>query len=82
MVELEHGTLDIALREDDNGRDQVTLSLGTRQCEIGLTPHQARQLATELIMAVNRAEVRNNLRRSQNLVRPAEPPVRLRTSFG
>ena len=38
-------------------------------CELNLTPHQARVLATELIMAVNRAEVRNNLKHSQNMVR-------------
>ena len=69
MVKLEHGTLDIALREDGDGRDLVSLAYGSSACELKLTPHQARQLATELIMAVNRAEVRNNLKKSQNLAR-------------
>jgi len=35
-------------------------------------PAQARVLATELIMAVNRAEVRNNLKHSQNMVRSGQ----------
>ena len=68
MVELEQGMLDIALHEDAEGRDQITLAYGSSACELKLSPHQARQLATELIMAVNRAEVRNNLKKSQGLV--------------
>lgn len=69
MIELEQGTLDINLREAPDGQDQITLAYGSSDCELALTPHQARQLATELIMAVNRAEVRNNLKKSQNLTR-------------
>lgn len=69
MIELESGsTLDITLKEDGQGRDRVQLAL-QGDCTLNLTPHQARVLATELIMAVNRAEVRNNLRHSQNMVR-------------
>lgn len=83
MVKLEQGTLDIALREDSEGRDQVTLAFGTRECELKLTPHQARQLATELIMAVNRAEVRNNLKKSQNLTRKGQNTgARMESVFG
>jgi hypothetical protein len=74
MIELETGnTLDIALKEDALGRDRVELTLQGQGCSLNLTPHQARVLATELIMAVNRAEVRNNLKHSQNMVRGAQP---------
>jgi hypothetical protein len=67
MIELEPGnTLEINLKEDSQGRDRVMLALQAQGCVLDLTPHQARVLATELIMAVNRAEVRSNLRHSQN----------------
>ncbi len=74
MIELEPGnTLDINLKEDSQGRDRVELSLVAHDCRLTLTPHQARVLATELIMAVNRAEVRSNLKHSQNVVRSSQP---------
>jgi hypothetical protein len=67
MIELEPGnTLEINLKEDAQGRDRVVLALQSHGCTLDLTPHQARVLATELIMAVNRAEVRSNLKRSSN----------------
>ena len=67
MIELEPGnTLDISLKEDAQGRDRVVVTLQAPGCALNLTPHQARVLATELIMAVNRAEVRSNLKHSQN----------------
>ena len=70
MIELEPGNaLDITLKEDTHGRDRVVVTLQAHGCELNLTPHQARVLATELIMAVNRAEVRGNLKHSQNMVR-------------
>lgn len=73
MIEIEAGAvLDINLKEDDHGRDRVELAL-QGSCTLNLTPHQARVLATELIMAVNRAEVRNNLKHSQNMVRSGQP---------
>lgn len=72
MIELEPGnTLDINLQEDAQGRDRVVLALQAQGCALNLSPHQARVLATELIMAVNRAEVRNNLKHSHNMVRDA-----------
>ncbi len=75
MIEIESGAvLDINLKEDAHGRDRVELAL-QGGCTLNLTPHQARVLATELIMAVNRAEVRNNLRHSQNMVRGGQPSV-------
>jgi hypothetical protein len=74
MIELEPGnTLDISLKEDAQGRDRVEVTLDAHGCSLILTPHQARVLATELIMAVNRAEVRSNLKHSQNMVRSAQP---------
>lgn len=74
MIELEPGkSLDISLKEDTNGRDRVILALQAEGCELNLTPHQARVLATELIMAVNRAEVRSNLKHSHNMVRNTQP---------
>ena len=73
MIELEPGnTLDINLKEDAQGRDRVEVTLQAHGCSLQLTPHQARVLATELIMAVNRAEVRSNLKHSQNVVRGAQ----------
>jgi hypothetical protein len=73
MIELESGnSLDIKLHEDIQGSDRVVLALQGQGHSLSLTPHQARVLATELIMAVNRAEVRNNLKRGHNLVRGSQ----------
>ncbi|MBT9569401.1 MAG: hypothetical protein IV085_14020 [Thiobacillus sp.] len=73
MIELEPGkSLDINLKEDQQGRDRVIVTLKSEGCELQLTPHQARVLATELIMAVNRAEVRSNLKHSHNMVRSTQ----------
>ena len=81
MIELESGkALDINLQEDSHGRDRVVMTLQSMGCELSLTPHQARVLATELIMSVNRAEVRSNLKNSHSLVRspqPSDPKHRL-----
>lgn len=72
MIEVEGGkVLEVSLKEGANGRDRVSVTLQANGCAIDLTPHQARVLATELIMAVNRAEVRNNLKHSQNVTRGA-----------
>lgn len=72
MIEVEGGkVLEVSLKEDASGRDRVAITLQANGCAIDLTPHQARVLATELIMAVNRAEVRSNLKHSQNVTRGA-----------
>lgn len=72
-MELDNGTaVIISLVEDNGGKDRVAFTLSNGECDLKLSPHQARVLATELIMAVNRAEVRGNLRRSQNLARSVE----------
>ena len=58
MIELELGkSLDINLKEDSQGRDRVIVALQAAGCELNLTPHQARVLATELIMEIGRAHV-------------------------
>ena len=72
MMELNNGnTVAITLEEDAAGKDQVVFSLDSSS-QLKLTPYQARVLATELIMAVNRAEVRGNLKRSHNFSRMPE----------
>jgi hypothetical protein len=82
MIELEAGkALEVHLKEDAQGRGRVVVMLQAHGCTIDLTPQQARVLATELIMAVNRAEVRNNLKHSQNVVRGTQPSVPKRGLF-
>lgn len=83
MIELESGnTLEINLNEDPQGRDRVVLTLQSQGCALDLTPHQARVLATELIMAVNRAEVRSNLKRSHDsMVRGSQSAEKKRGLF-
>lgn len=73
MIELQpDNALEISLKEHAQGRDCFEISLHSPGCSLRLTPHQARVLATELIMAVNRAEVRSKLKHSQNAVRSAQ----------
>ena len=67
MIELESGnTLELNLKEDAQGRDCVVLAVPAQGWLLELSPHQARILATELIMAVNRAEVCSNLKHNQD----------------
>lgn len=84
MIELSPGNaLDISLKEDPQGRDLVEVALQPHGCVLSLTPHQARVLATELIMAVNRAEVRSNLKHSHaNLTRGGTGVREKRGLFG
>ena len=82
MIELEQGgKLEVNLGEDAQGRERVVVATQSRECEMTLTPHQARVLATELIMAVNRAEVRNNLKNSHNMVRNSQKAEPKRSLF-
>lgn len=60
--------LKITLEQDEGGRNKVVFCLANGS-EMKLSPQQARLLATELIVAVNRAEVRRSLTRSPNLSR-------------
>jgi hypothetical protein len=82
MIELKpDSSLDVSLKEDAQGRDRVEIILQAQGCALDLTLHQARVLATELIMAVNRAEVRRNLKHSQNATRGAQPIEQRRGLF-
>lgn len=63
--------LSINLEETPSGEDRLVIRVEGEACELRLTPHQARRVATELILTVNRAEVRSNLRKSQNYTRNA-----------
>ena len=82
MMELEPGnTLEISLKEDAQGRDRVEVTLHAIGYSRNLPPHQARVLASELIMAVNRAEVRGNLKHSQNVARGTQPIAQRRGLF-
>jgi hypothetical protein len=54
-----------------DGTDRISLSIGDggEARLLTLTPSQARLLATELIAAVNRAEVKANLKMGSNMWR-------------
>jgi hypothetical protein len=66
----EKESFDIRLEEDASGKNKVVLKFKTMDHgELDLTSQQARVIATELIMAANRAEVRENLKRKEPLVR-------------
>lgn len=82
MMELNNGnTVNITL-EEESGKEQIVFSVESGSV-LKLTPYQARVLATELIVAVNRAEVRGNLKRShsQRLPKPAVSGGMLRQLF-
>lgn len=81
MKHSEIKAVNVNLAAGDNGTDQVVLTLREGgDVELALTPAQARLLATELITAVNRAEVKGTLKTSPNLWRrPGESRHRLAT---
>ena len=66
--------VDIALDEDARGKHRIVVSI-EKGSQLSLTPHQARLLAIQLIIVVNRAEVRGSLRRSPNLCRKRKPAI-------
>lgn len=60
----------VILTTSEDGQDRVAITLeGAHGTALALTPSQARALATDLITAVNRAEVKANLKVSPNLWR-------------
>jgi hypothetical protein len=66
--------MDVNLISGDDGTDRIAINLvhqmaGEAMPALMLTPSQARMLATELIAAVNRAEVKKSLKTSPNLWR-------------
>ena len=83
-MELDNETkLSVDLEDGAGGDETLVLRIEGDPCVLRLTPHQARKLATELILTVNRAEVRSNLRKSQNYTRQAAAPGggRMREAF-
>jgi len=74
MMQHEVDNMDVNLISGEDGFDRVAIKLASELAgELGtsltLTPSQARVLATELIAAVNRAEVKSSLKTSPNLWR-------------
>jgi len=66
--------MDVSLISGDDGSDCIAINMvnqvaGEAMSALTLTPSQARMLATELIAAVNRAEVKKSLKTSPNLWR-------------
>ncbi len=72
----------VSLISGAEGRDSVAIELAGGEV-VMMTPSQARSLATSLITAVNRAEVKASLRVSTNLWRRMdEHEVRLSSMAG
>lgn len=70
----EVGKMNVSLISGDDGFDRIAIKLiselgGELDSALTLTPGQARMLATELIAAVNRAEVKSSLKTSPNMWR-------------
>lgn len=70
MKQTESNQVKVSLISGDDGSDRIALGIadGLENAMV-LTPAQARALATELITAVNRAEVKASLKTSPNLWR-------------
>ncbi len=72
MKELRVDQINVSLIAGDDGIDRINLKVFEGMDDLMvLTPIQARALATELITAVNRAEVKASLKTSPNLWRRA-----------
>jgi len=70
MMQHEVDNMDVSLIAGDDGFDRIAIKLASELgTSLTLTPSQARILATELIAAVNRAEVKSSLKTSPNLWR-------------
>ena len=75
-------TFDIRLEEDAAGKNQVVVKIeALADSELTMTSQQARVIATELIMAANRAEVRENLKRKEHMVRSGSSHMNDRRSM-
>lgn len=70
MKQIESNQVKVSLIAGDDGADRVAINIaeGLENAMV-LTPALARALATELITAVNRAEVKASLKTSPNLWR-------------
>lgn len=77
-----HDPVFVSLVSSSEGADSVAIELTDGEV-LMLSPEQARHLATNLITAVNRAEVKASLRVSTNLWRrESESEKRLATVAG
>jgi hypothetical protein len=56
--------VDITLERDEGGNELVVILTGANRTR--LTTHQARMLATKLVMAVSRAEVRGKHKQTRS----------------
>jgi hypothetical protein len=83
MIQSQQDKVEVSIVAGVDGADRISLRVGDNR-EVGLltlTPSQARLLATELIAAVNRAEVKANLKSGTNMWRkPGESRPRLATA--
>ena len=83
MNQSQQDKLEVSVVGGGDGTDRIALSAGDsgESRLLTLTPSQARLLATQLIAAVNRAEVKANLKTGKNIWRqPGESRPRLATA--
>ncbi|MEW5786397.1 MAG: hypothetical protein AB1899_00945 [Pseudomonadota bacterium] len=79
MKQIQPSQVTVSLISGDDGSDRIAINMSELMDSVTvLTPAQARMLATELITAVNRAEVKASLKTTPNLWRrtgnaPARP---------
>lgn len=71
MIQSHQGKMEVTVVADVDGTERITLQVNDsgEGLALTLTPNQARLLATELIAAVNRAEVKANLKTGTNMWR-------------
>ena len=71
MIQSHQDKVEVTVVAGVDGPDRITLHVGDsgEKLLMTLTPSQARLLATELIAAVNRAEVKANLKTGTNMWR-------------
>lgn len=71
MIQSQQDKVEVAVVAGSDCTDHISLRVGDggESRLLSLTPSQARLLATELIAAVNRAEVKANLKMGSNMWR-------------
>jgi len=83
MVQPLQSKVEVTVIANVDGLDRIAMRTSASEEEVllSMTPSQARLLATELIAAVNRAEVKANLKTGTNLWRrPGKSDPRLATA--
>jgi len=83
MIKFQEDKVEVTVVAGGDGFDRINLQVGENgeNSLLTLTPSQARCLATELIAAVNRAEVKANLKTGTNMWRQSgESRPRLATA--